>query len=64
MHEKFHNGFLTIPISFIKGDYQHYLENYSGYLDELDLDKIQSRLAINDSNCTWSKDEYPVSQVL
>jgi hypothetical protein len=64
MHEKFHNGFLTIPISFIKGNYQHYLENYSSYLDELDLDKIQSRLAINDSNCTWSKDEYPVSQAL
>ena len=64
MHEKFHNGYLTIPISFIKGDYQNYLENHSRYIDELDLDKIQSRLAINESNCTWSKDEYPVSQAL
>lgn len=64
MHEKFHNGYLTIPISLIKGDYQYYLENYSRYIDELDLDKLQSRLAINESNCTWSKDDYPVSQAL
>jgi len=64
MHEKFHNGFLTIPISFIKGDFKYYLENYSKYIDEIDLDKINGRLAINESNCTWSKDEYPVSQVM
>ena len=64
MHEKFHNGYLTIPISFIKGDYKYYFNNYSKYLDEMDLDKIQDRLAINESNCTWSKDEYPVSQAL
>lgn len=64
MHEKFHNGFLTIPISFVKGNYNNYLENFSKYLDEPDIDKIQSRLAINESNCTWSKDEYPVSQAL
>jgi hypothetical protein len=59
MHEKFHNGYLTIPISFIKGDYQHFVKNYSKYLDEIDLDTIQSRLATNETNCSWSKDEYP-----
>jgi hypothetical protein len=64
IHEKFHNGFLTIPISFIKGDYKYYLEHYSRYIDELDLETIQTRLAVNETNCTWSKDEYPASQAV
>ncbi|MFW9871762.1 MAG: hypothetical protein ACFFG0_01585 [Candidatus Thorarchaeota archaeon] len=64
MHEKFHNGHLTIPISFVKGNYKHYLENFSRYLDEPDLDKIQSRLAINESNVSWSRDDYPASEAL
>jgi hypothetical protein len=62
MHEKFHNGYLTLPISFVKGNYKYFLENYSRYLDEPDLDKIQARLAVNESNCTWSRDDYPASQ--
>lgn len=61
IHEKFHNGFLTIPISMVKGDYQYFLDEYTRYLDEQDLDKIQSRLAVNESNCTWSKDDYPAA---
>jgi len=61
MHEKFHNGFLTIPISLVKGDYRNFVSEYSKYLDEADIDTIQSRLAVNESNCTWSKDEYPVA---
>lgn len=64
IHEKFHNGFLNIPMSFIKGDYNYYLTNYSRYLDELDLETIQTRLAINETNCTWGKDDYPASQAL
>jgi hypothetical protein len=35
------------------------MENYGKYLDETDIDTINSRLAINESNCSWSKDEYP-----
>lgn len=60
MHEKFHNGYLTIPVTFIKGDYQYFINNYSKYLDEGDLDTITERLAINESNCSWSRDEYPL----
>jgi len=59
MHEKFHNGYLTIPIDFVKGDYKYFLKKYSKYLDESDLETIEYRLAINDSNCTWSVDNYP-----
>ena len=59
MHEKFHNGRLTIPTSLIKGNYNSFIKDYSKYLDEIELEKIDSRLAINETNCTWSKDNYP-----
>ena len=59
MHEKFHNGRLTIPISFVKGDCNHFVREYSKFLDDDDLDTIQSRLATNTTNCSWSRDEYP-----
>jgi len=59
MHEKFHNGRLTIPIAFVKGDYNHFVREYSKYLDEDDLERIETRLATNETNCTWSRDDYP-----
>lgn len=63
MHEKLHNGYLTVPISFVKGDYQYFLREFSKYLDDEDLDKINSRLSISESNCSWSRDDYPVANV-
>jgi hypothetical protein len=59
MHEKFHNGFLNIPRSMIKGNYNVFLAEYSKYLDEEELDVISSRLSITDHNCNWSADDYP-----
>lgn len=59
IHEKFHNGFLNIPKSLIKGNYNSYLEEYSKYLDEEELETIQQRLSITESNCNWSMDNYP-----
>lgn len=61
MHEKFHNGFLTIPISFVKGDYNYFISEFGKYLDDIDMDKIQSRLAMNDTNVSWARDEYPAA---
>jgi len=61
MHEKFHNGKLTIPIEIIKGNYKQFLAEYSKYIDEEELDKIELRLATDSSNCTWSRDDYPVA---
>lgn len=60
IHEKFHNGYLTIPFAFVKGNYKYFIDRYSRFLDELDLDEIQHRMSINEHNCTWSRDEYPV----
>jgi len=59
MHEKFHNGKLGIPIAFVKGDYRYFINNFRKYMDEVDLETIDDRLATNESNCSWSRDEYP-----
>lgn len=59
MHEKFHNGFLTIPRSMIKGNYNTFISEYSKYLDEEELDIITSRLSITEHNCNWSANDYP-----
>lgn len=58
MHEKFHNGFLTIPMSLVKGNYNAFLSEYSTYLDEDDLDQMNQRLSINENNCSWSRNTY------
>ena len=59
MHEKFHNGFLTIPKEFVKGDFDHFVSEYSQFLDETDLETIDMRLAANESNCSWARNDYP-----
>jgi len=59
MHEKFHNGYLTIPISLVKGDYQYFLANYGKYLDDSDLNILNEKMVITESNCSWSRDNYP-----
>ena len=58
MHEKFHNGFLSIPIQVVRGNYKAFLEKYSKYMDDEDLENIESRLSINESNCNWTRDNY------
>ena len=58
IHEKFHNGYLDIPISMVKGDYQYFLNEYLKYMEQDQVDTIQARLAINEHNCSWAKDDY------
>jgi hypothetical protein len=59
MHEKFHNGYLGIPMDIIRGDYNWFINNYSEYLDEDDVERINYLLGINVSNCQWSREDYP-----
>lgn len=59
LHSKFHNGFLQIPIESVKGDYRYFIREYSKYLEEEDLDVINQRLSVTESNCNWSRDDYP-----
>ena len=58
IQEKFHNGYLDIPISMVKGDYQYFLNEYLKYMEQDQVDTIQARLAINEHNCSWAKDDY------
>ena len=59
MHEKFHNGRLDIPVSLVKGDYRHFMNNYSRFLDEYDLESMEERMVITESNCSWMRGNYP-----
>lgn len=58
LHEKFHNGFLDIPKEYIKGDYNYFLKNYSEFLDSEELDNINSRLIITETNAKWARNNY------
>jgi hypothetical protein len=59
MHEKLHNGFLSVPHELIRGDYKYFLDNYSQYLDDEDLVQIHDKLSISSGNAKWTKDDYP-----
>ena len=59
IHEKFHNGYMAIPMEVIRGDYNWFINQYSEYLDEDDAERINYFLGINVSNCQWSRDDYP-----
>ncbi len=63
MHEKFHNGYLSIPKEYIKGNYMSFLNEYSKYLDDTDLETINIRLATTEADCAWSVESYPGQQV-
>ena len=56
LHEKFHNGFLHLPIDMVHGDFRYFIDHYGTFLDEDDLETIQARLAINRDNCGWTGD--------
>ena len=62
MHEKFHNGYLDIPIELVRGDYSYFISEFSSFLDDADLDTINARLAVNSTTCSWVKDEYPAEE--
>lgn len=66
LHEKFHNGYLLIPIEFVSGNYKQFLDTYSSYIEDDDLDTINSRLSVNINNCesniNWKKDTYEVEE--
>ncbi len=61
MHEKFHNGYLSIPIELVRGDYQYFINQYSKHLDEADIEEMQARLAVKHSNTNWSRDNYQIA---
>lgn len=55
IHEKFHAGFLLIPMDLVSGNYQYFLDNYLSYLDDDSLQTISERVRINWKNCGWKR---------
>lgn len=55
LHDKFHNGFLQLPMNLVHGDYKYLVENYMTYLEDEEADLITSRLCITEENCGWTK---------
>ena len=64
MHQKFHNGFLRIPMEIIVGDIEYFMKKYMHYLEDDEVDTILKRTKVNKENCgwadgyKWSKDNY------
>ena len=53
LHEKFHNGYLELPMELVKGNYLQFHHDYSKYLDEEDQSTINNRFSVNKENCGW-----------
>ena len=64
MHEKLHNSYLRVPISLTRGDYQYFVREFSKHLEDEDLDIINSRMAVNESNCNWSRENYLIEKAI
>jgi len=56
LHEKFHNGFLDIPMEMVNGNYKKYLEQFGTFLEDDDLSTIQERISITKQSCGWNHD--------
>jgi hypothetical protein len=58
LHEKYHNGFLDLPIEYVRGNYMAFINEYSKYLDDEDLDKMNDLIQTTESNCDWNRNNY------
>lgn len=53
IHEKYHNGYIRLPMEIVRGECSHYLDNYLKYLDGDECENITYKLGINKGNCGW-----------
>jgi len=54
LHEKYHRGFLQIPMELIRGNYQYIIDHYMRFLEDDEIEYIMSKLSINKDNCGWT----------
>lgn len=59
LHEKYHNGFLDIPIDYIRGNYMKFYNEYQQYMDKELKAYIDEKLKITkkDVDYLWIKGE-------
>jgi len=69
LHEKFHNGFLDIPIELVHGNWKYLVENFSLTEEIKEVVSRYSMITIESVKkkygniYTWSKDNYVLTEV-
>lgn len=63
LHEKFHNGFLKIPMEIVYGNCDYLMKEIFPFLDPDEQNVIIERLSINKSNCGWEKGYKWISMI-
>jgi len=62
LHEKFHNGFLQLPMSLVHGNYKSFINDYCGYMEDSEIQIVDNRLSITNENCGfegyWNRNIY------
>jgi len=58
LHEKFHRGYLQIPMELVHGNWEDYMEEYEHYLDKEDIMKVVHRSEIKLENLKDNKEWY------
>jgi len=59
LHEKYHNGFMQIPIEFVSGDYKYLLTNYEMEKEEYSRILLLCGVHKEDIVQSWNKNNYP-----
>lgn len=63
IHEKYHNGFLQIPIEVVKGNWKQLLTEYSKFMTEEEKEAIKNKTDITYETVgevsRWTKGVYP-----
>lgn len=59
LHEKYHNGFMQIPVEFVNGDYKYILTHYE--IDKEEYNRILLLCSVHKDDIvqSWSKNNYP-----
>lgn len=60
LHEKYHNGYLDLPIDLVHGDYMSFIKGYP--IEDMEKDKIMSLCQVKLKDCKqqgWSRNNYP-----
>lgn len=58
LHEMYHNSALSLPMELVQGDHLYFLNTYSHFLEDDDMEPILNKLKVNWSNCGYDKKKY------
>lgn len=62
IHEKYHNGYLQIPMGLVSGKWTEFRNEYSSFIDDESLKEISNRTSINFENCNWNNYNWSKSK--